>query len=396
MRFMGLVRAVTAGVLAGGFVVALPGVASAGTYVVRYDDGTRESSYQLAPPGNQAYKYLPVSRSTIGAATSATVWVYATATGCDAAPELSQQLVVSTHRMAPYDPCVVFPSDGYGWASFDVPLAWLWPDNPGNYVALTVPYPYPGTPARVASYGIDTGSRGHTSLGGGDSSGVARSDVELMVYLSFDGTGPALGAPPKVDYGLVRAGTAATRTVTVTSVGFTAAAVTTVAVSGADAGAYAVTRDACTGVTLAPDESCEVDVTFAPAGLGARTATLTVTGSAGDSVVTSLRGTGASAPPVSAFTTADGAVLLPAGALRGTATDDLGVASEYLTFVPAAPLVARVTVRADLTCTAGGTACTWSYPALWVTPGLYTVSAHATDVQGVQESPDPRITVVVA
>jgi hypothetical protein len=74
-----------------------------------------------------------------------------------------------------------------------------------------------------------------------------------------------------------------------------------VALAGADAADFRVTDDKCTGVQLPPGpvpaiptRVCTVTLTFAPTVAGAKTATVTVSGSPGDSALITLTGTGTS------------------------------------------------------------------------------------------------------
>ncbi|MBI4729698.1 MAG: hypothetical protein HY775_09410, partial [Acidobacteria bacterium] len=87
---------------------------------------------------------------------------------------------------------------------------------------------------------------------------------------------------------------------------------------------------------------------------------------------------------------------LPVGAVTGAATDELsGVASVTVTFV--SQTSGEVTpVAADLACSNDRRSCTFSaHPPLTILPGLYTVTAQATDRARNTESPGPSMTVLV-
>jgi hypothetical protein len=75
-----------------------------------------------------------------------------------------------------------------------------------------------------------------------------------------------------------------------------------VALGGTNAADFRVTDDNCTGVQLATTGvydawtpgTCTVTLTFAPTSVGVRTATVTVSGSPGDSALLTLTGNGTS------------------------------------------------------------------------------------------------------
>jgi hypothetical protein len=73
-----------------------------------------------------------------------------------------------------------------------------------------------------------------------------------------------------------------------------------VALAGANAADFRVTNDTCTGAQLPPGpdpahlRNCTVTLTFAPTVAGPKTATVTVSGSPGDSALITLNGTGTS------------------------------------------------------------------------------------------------------
>ena len=86
----------------------------------------------------------------------------------------------------------------------------------------------------------------------------------------------------------------ATQTLTFTNAGGTETQTTgqlTTALAGANAAEFPVTEDNCTGVTLAPNVGCTVIVRFAPTTAGAKAATVTVSGTPGNSAASALAGT---------------------------------------------------------------------------------------------------------
>jgi hypothetical protein len=84
--------------------------------------------------------------------------------------------------------------------------------------------------------------------------------------------------------------TSAAQTVTVTETGESPAVVSAVDITGPDAGDFKVASNACQ--TVNAGASCAMGVTFSPTAIGTRTASLTVTDTAGTQTV-SLSGTGA-------------------------------------------------------------------------------------------------------
>ncbi|HEY0411268.1 MAG TPA: DUF4214 domain-containing protein [Candidatus Dormibacteraeota bacterium] len=89
---------------------------------------------------------------------------------------------------------------------------------------------------------------------------------------------------------------AAARTLTVASTGGAPLRVRGVALSGANASAFVVVADKCSGVTLAPGASCPVSVSFAPDADGSRSATLTIDGEGAGPATSSLTGVATDAP----------------------------------------------------------------------------------------------------
>jgi hypothetical protein len=365
-------------------VVATP--ARAGTNTVRDDDGSREATVVVDRSSDRVAQTFIVPTGLTGSASTVTLGLYARSGSC-VAGAATQTIRVGGHVLTEVDPCQVWPSGDYGWATFAVPLSWL--HDGTNWLEVRH---LSSSTDRTASYGVDKSHWGWNDMWEDDGTDYYRVLGTAMAYLAFDGTRAAPYAPP-VDYGLVPPGDTATRTVTVANNGTAAFAPTGLTVGGTNASEFAVTTDGCTGTSVPAGGSCAFDVAFSPAAIGPRTATATLTGNA--TLAVSLTGQGRSAPPVSAFTTAGGTILLLDDPVAGTVTDDLGVVTESVTFTPVLPPYgATVTMRATLTCDPTATACTWSARPL-LFPGIYTVTGHGTDVQGVAESPGPSIQVVV-
>jgi len=109
-------------------------------------------------------------------------------------------------------------------------------------------------------------------------------------------TVPKVGAlvfdPPALQFGPAAAGAAAAPvSITLSSTGTASVAITSVAVTGANAGEFTVTTNGCDGLTLAPSQTCAITLTFTPSGAGDRTATLTA-GSATVTATAALDGQG--------------------------------------------------------------------------------------------------------
>ncbi len=103
-------------------------------------------------------------------------------------------------------------------------------------------------------------------------------------------------APSSLSFAAQAVGTAsAAQTLTVTNTGGFGLSITSVTLSGANAGDFSET-DNCAGEEISAGASCAIQVTFAPTAQGTRTAAVTVAGNiSGGSLTASL--TGAGAPP---------------------------------------------------------------------------------------------------
>ncbi len=86
---------------------------------------------------------------------------------------------------------------------------------------------------------------------------------------------------------------------TVTNTGTGNLTISTVTISGTNAGDFAKGADTCTGATVTPNSACAVSVTFAPSATGSRSASLNFTDNASGSPQTvNLTGTGLATAPV--------------------------------------------------------------------------------------------------
>jgi hypothetical protein len=114
--------------------------------------------------------------------------------------------------------------------------------------------------------------------GAGTSSGVSLSTTSLNFNNQTVGTTSAAG------------------TVTLTNSGTANLTISTVTITGTNAGDFAKSADSCSGATVTPNGACSVSVTFTPSAVGNRTASLNFPDNAAGSPQTvSLAGTGATA-----------------------------------------------------------------------------------------------------
>jgi hypothetical protein len=124
-------------------------------------------------------------------------------------------------------------------------------------------------------------------------------DVNAGTIVMFHvANGTALSAaaldlsPPSVSYPPTTSGGTSTAAFTVTNTGGVATAATpTPALSGPDAGQFAIINNTCSGA-LAGGDDCTFEVEFNPTGAGARSATVTVTAGGGLTDSSTLSGTG--------------------------------------------------------------------------------------------------------
>ena len=93
--------------------------------------------------------------------------------------------------------------------------------------------------------------------------------------------------------------TSATQTITLTNTGTANLVVSGITVTGTDAALFAVAGTTC--ATIVINASCGIDVTFTPATIGAKTASLSIASNAvGSPLIVGLTGTGAAAAPIAA------------------------------------------------------------------------------------------------
>lgn len=372
---------------------------AAGT--VRHDDGTREAAVHVdsSDGSDNVSTRFVLPDGTLPGSTGARLWVYARAAECDLPAGGSHEIMLSPgYILLAYDPCALWSSTAYGWHAFDVPLDLfrdganhLWIRDAPTRLALGL-----GTAAgHNAHYGIDTSSDLESTVVQNDASGTHPLAGELMWYLEFTGSMPSMRlSTTAVKFGTRTMGTTSpATTVTVHSNGLEDL-LPTLTLSGAAAGDFAVVSDTCSGATVAPGTSCAFGVTFTPQAEGSRYATVTVAAPGVATASVALHGEAPTDPPVSGFTTPDGAVLLPGEAVRGVVSGASSIDHEWVEFVPDLAQEPTTRGRASLSCDALRTSCTWSVAEVRY-PGRYTVTAYGADLQGNVESPGAPITVTI-
>ncbi|WP_161782621.1 choice-of-anchor D domain-containing protein [Halococcus sediminicola] len=135
-----------------------------------------------------------------------------------------------------------------------------------------------------------------TSTGAKNANVVVESDDgdQPTVTVPVAGSSVAPGitiSPTEHEYGDVATGSTNVTTFTVTNDGTAPLSVSETTITGPNAGEFAIT-DGSGAFTLAPGESREIRVRFAPTSVGAKSATLAVDNNAGETLTAALSGTG--------------------------------------------------------------------------------------------------------
>ncbi len=128
-----------------------------------------------------------------------------------------------------------------------------------------------------------------TSAVAGDFNGDGKMDLAFAenfsgqptpIYVFLQGQLPAASASPgNVSFGQTAVGTTSAPTpITLTNTGTAALALTSIGITGTDSGDFAETNNC--GSSLAPNATCQINVTFAPTARGNRTANVSVVNNA--------------------------------------------------------------------------------------------------------------------
>ncbi|MDQ1627600.1 MAG: hypothetical protein QOI54_1344 [Actinomycetota bacterium] len=144
--------------------------------------------------------------------------------------------------------------------------------------------------------------------------------------------GPLVSDKNTVDLGHAQVGqTGDAQTITVTNVATSPTTISGVALTGANAGEFAIGTDSCSSATKATDTTCAVSVSFAPHSAGAKTATLRITPATGPVLTVKLTGIGdaATAPAISVTpgVLSFGTVTAPATPSLSTTVKNTGTAA---------------------------------------------------------------------
>jgi ASPM-SPD-2-Hydin domain-containing protein len=117
--------------------------------------------------------------------------------------------------------------------------------------------------------------------GGGDTKSKSGGDDHGTTSAGGGGSntphGPVFIKVPPGRFGVDHLGDTSTATITVGNDSKEAQQIEGATITGADAGDFQITANACTGTTLAPGQTCTVQVRFAPSAEGTRTADVQVT-----------------------------------------------------------------------------------------------------------------------
>jgi Pro-kumamolisin, activation domain/IPT/TIG domain/HYDIN/CFA65/VesB-like, Ig-like domain len=143
----------------------------------------------------------------------------------------------------------------------------------------------------------------------GDDTGIGESpSTASFTYTANPHPPTATPSPDSLSFGAETVGrSTGSQSITISNSGAESLTIGTAAIIGADVHDFVLTSDGCFDETLATSEHCTVSVSFAPVGLGARSATLEVPSNDPSSPLRiSLQGTGTlgSPPPASVATTA--------------------------------------------------------------------------------------------
>jgi hypothetical protein len=186
-------------------------------------------------------------------------------------------------------------------------------DGDANAIALVG-----ATATTFSDTGLSPGSTHSYAVQAIDAAG---NTSDMSAAVTATAAAPRVGlSPTSLAFADQPTGTSSTvRTVTVTNTGDADLSIATAALGGRDAADFAKGIDGCTAATVAPADSCTVEVRFAPATPGAKTATLSIgDNSVGGPHSATLGGT-ATSPPAPA-----GAQATPAG---GASAQTLGAAN---------------------------------------------------------------------
>ncbi|MFA7266339.1 MAG: choice-of-anchor D domain-containing protein, partial [Candidatus Nanopelagicales bacterium] len=100
----------------------------------------------------------------------------------------------------------------------------------------------------------------------------------IAIPLTGTGLGPnASPSPSDFDFGPNNVGTTTPETFTITNSGTEALSVSSVVLTGSDAGEFSLGADTCTGMPVAADAQCTIVANFVPTATGAKSASVSIT-----------------------------------------------------------------------------------------------------------------------
>jgi hypothetical protein len=212
------------------------------------------------------------------------------------------------------------------------------------------------------------------SATGSRSATISVNDSAGTQSATLSGTGTSTGTvtltPASFNFGNIGVGSSGSpQPFTLTN--STSSAITGVSISftGTNPGDFGQTSNC--GTSVAANSSCTINVTFTPAGYGARSATLTVNDSVGTQT-SSLTGTGAdtTAPTTQITAPTNGATLSGTVTVTATATDNVGVTSIQI-YIDGAQVAAGTTSPLN-----------YSWNTANATNGTHTIYSKASDAAG--------------
>jgi hypothetical protein len=155
---------------------------------------------------------------------------------------------------------------------------------PSGTCGISVTFTPSAIGSRTASLSLTDNASGNPQTIGLSGTGVAPAVSISSLSLEFSDQLINTASSPKTE--------------TVTNTGTANLTITTVTISGTNAGDFAKSADNCAGATVVPNGSCSVSVTFTPKAKGTRTASLTITdNAAGSPQSANLNGSGTAATP---------------------------------------------------------------------------------------------------
>ena len=189
---------------------------------------------------------------------------------------------------------------------------------------------------------------------------------------SLTGTGTANVSlsPSTLNFGNVGVGNSSSpQPFTLTNGNSTALTSIAISFTGTNTGDFSQSNNC--GTSLAANSSCTINVKFTPAGYGARSATMKVTGSAGTQT-SSLTGTGTDiiAPTTHITAPANGATVSGTVTVTATATDNVGVTS------------IQIYIDGALKSSGSTSPLNYSWNTTTVSNGTHTIYSKASDAAG--------------